>query len=209
MRSAGRRPRGGVDVPEEQAARERRRRQAEDCADLVEVGSGPVQPRRTRRRTRSGGVGGRRRGGRSPGPSLDATEGGRPLRNRHATSGCGGRLQCLDLRLKGVAAAIAETTINQAADILAGAARPARVVLFGSYARGDAGADSDLDFLVIEPAVGDRRAEMVRLRNALRPLRVPADVLVASDAQVREWSTIPGSILYEALLEGKTLRDNR
>jgi uncharacterized protein len=54
------------------------------------------------------------------------------------------------------------------------------VILFGSHARGDARPDSDLDFLVIEPDVTAYREEMVRLRDALRPLRVPADVLVTT-----------------------------
>ncbi|MBA3572751.1 MAG: nucleotidyltransferase domain-containing protein [Pyrinomonadaceae bacterium] len=35
--------------------------------------------------------------------------------------------------------------------LLGEAAKPARVVLFGSYARGAATEDSDMDFLVIEP----------------------------------------------------------
>ena len=41
-------------------------------------------------------------------------------------------------------------------------------MLFGSYARGDAREDSDLDLLVIEPRVDDRAKEMVRLRRVLR-----------------------------------------
>ena len=39
--------------------------------------------------------------------------------------------------------------IDAAVRILAEAARPARIVLFGSHARGDAREDSDVDFLVI------------------------------------------------------------
>jgi predicted nucleotidyltransferase len=46
---------------------------------------------------------------------------------------------------------ISEQTIQQAALALGEAAKPAQVILFGSYARGDAREDSDLDFLVIEP----------------------------------------------------------
>ena len=102
---------------------------------------------------------------------------------------------------------IAETTIHDAARILVRAAGRARVILFGSYARGDAGADSDLDFLVIEPAVGSRRAETVRLRAALRPLRVPVDVLVVTEDQVRELGHIPGTVLHAALREGRVLHD--
>ena len=72
-----------------------------------------------------------------------------------------------------------------------------------SYARGDAGEDSDLDLLIIEPQVADRAAEMVRLRRALRPLRIPVDVLVYSADEVARWGGQPGSALYWALREGR------
>jgi predicted nucleotidyltransferase len=88
-------------------------------------------------------------------------------------------------------------TIDAAVRILAEGAR-----LFGSYARGDAREDSDLDFLGIEPQVEDRAREMVRLRRLLRPLRVPADILVYSTEEVARWGEQPGSALYWALREG-------
>ena len=75
---------------------------------------------------------------------------------------------------------ISEQTIRHAAQLLGEAAKPSRVILFGSYARGDAQESSDLDFLVVEPTLQDKFREMVRLRQVLRPLRVPADVLVCS-----------------------------
>lgn len=53
------------------------------------------------------------------------------------------------------------------------AASPVRVILFGSHARDGAHPGSDLDFLVIEPQVSDRHAEMVHLRSALHDLRRP------------------------------------
>jgi len=80
-----------------------------------------------------------------------------------------------------------------------------QIVLFGSHARGDAGEDSDLDFLVIEPEVSNRAQEMVRLRRALRPLRVPADVLVYSQEEVEAWGHQPGTALYWALREGRVV----
>jgi predicted nucleotidyltransferase len=96
--------------------------------------------------------------------------------------------------------------IERAARTLAEAAgSPVRVILFGSHAREDARAGSDLDFLVIEPDVPDRHAEMVRLRSTLHHLRRPIDVLVFSEAQVREWGQAPGTVLHAALSEGRVL----
>lgn len=98
---------------------------------------------------------------------------------------------------------LSDRTIATVIERLADGAHPRKIVLFGSYARGDAAADSDLDLLVIEDEVADRAKEMVRLCRLLRPLRVPADVLVYSVDEVRRWGDQPGSALYWALREGK------
>ena len=85
-------------------------------------------------------------------------------------------------------------------------ARPeATIILFGSQARGDAGPESDLDFLVVQSEVVSRRDEMTRLSDLLRPLRLPADVLVASRRTFRKWAAVPGTIYHTALTEGKVL----
>ena len=80
-----------------------------------------------------------------------------------------------------------------------------QILLFGSHARGQADAGSDLDFLVIESTVENRAREMVRLRRVLRPLRIPVDVLVYSRAEVDEWGQQPGTALYWALKEGQVM----
>lgn len=96
-------------------------------------------------------------------------------------------------------------SLQPALQALIEAAHPERIILFGSHARGDAREDSDLDFLVIEAQVEDRAKEMVRLRRALRPLRIPVDVLVYSTADVARWGDQPGSALYWALREGRVV----
>jgi predicted nucleotidyltransferase len=98
------------------------------------------------------------------------------------------------------------TTLTSAVRALVQAAPNAeQIILFGSQARGDADDDSDWDFLVIEPTVDNRAREMVRLRRALRPLRMAADVLVYSRAEVQHWSCQPGTALYWATKEGRVV----
>lgn len=60
------------------------------------------------------------------------------------------------------------------------ASSPARVILFGSRARGGGRPESDLDFLVIEERVDSKLSEMVRLRDALATIDVPVDIVVVS-----------------------------
>lgn len=89
--------------------------------------------------------------------------------------------------------------------MLARTAMPESIVLFGSHARCDANDASDLDFLVIENQVGDRAAEMVRLRRALRPLRIPVDLMVVSSEEALRLGSQPGTALYWALKEGRVV----
>lgn len=98
---------------------------------------------------------------------------------------------------------ISEKTIQEAVELLRKAANPIKIVLFGSYARGDYTKESDLDFLVIEKELKARRMETVRLRDVLSPLRIPVDVLVISEKTYQEWKDLPGTVIYEAELEGR------
>jgi uncharacterized protein len=66
---------------------------------------------------------------------------------------------------------VEQAVIEEAGRRLARAAgASARVVLFGSHARGDADEHSDLDFLVVEPEVENGAEESVRLSRELRDL---------------------------------------
>lgn len=101
---------------------------------------------------------------------------------------------------------VSDAVIADAGRRLAAAAgSPARVVLFGSRARGDAREDSDLDFLVIEERVDSKLREMVRLRNVLPPMAVPVDVVVVSEDEVARRESVPSTLVHRALREGRIL----
>ncbi|MGC9995561.1 MAG: nucleotidyltransferase domain-containing protein [Terriglobia bacterium] len=101
---------------------------------------------------------------------------------------------------------IDEATIQQAVELLRQAAPGATVIVFGSCARGEITEDSDLDVLVVEPKVTSRLEEMVRLREVLRPLGMPADVLVASKDTFEYWVDTPNTIYHEVAREGRVFR---
>jgi predicted nucleotidyltransferase len=82
---------------------------------------------------------------------------------------------------------------------------PVKILLFGSHARGDAGPDSDYDFLVVERDPKNRHEEMVRLDRALRSLRVPTDIVVVSEEYATEWAGVRNSMVHAALTEGLVL----
>jgi predicted nucleotidyltransferase len=99
-----------------------------------------------------------------------------------------------------------EELIGEVARRLAAAASGAKVILFGSRARGDQRPNSDLDLLVIEPVDVDKpRAESARLRRELRGLGVGLDLLVVSAEHAEDWGHFEGSLPNEALSEGQVL----
>lgn len=101
-----------------------------------------------------------------------------------------------------------EKTIQTAVQrIVAAAHSPVKVILFGSYARGDADEGSDLDLIVVEKEIPDYTDEYLHLRNTLGPLGVGVDLLLYQESEFekrREWYTTP---VYWALREGKVLYD--
>ena len=84
--------------------------------------------------------------------------------------------------------------------------RPSRIVLFGSYARGEPRADSDVDLLVVMPFKGSGVSKAAEMIRKLRPsfavelvIRTPKDVarrLAMNDFFLKEATR--GRLLYEA-----------
>lgn len=100
------------------------------------------------------------------------------------------------------------TQLAQAAERIASAAtRPTTVVVFGSYARGDACEASDLDLVVIESELPDRANEYLRLKAAVGRLGVGVDLLLYSRSEFDRRSEVPGTLPYWAKKEGKVLHD--
>jgi predicted nucleotidyltransferase len=90
-------------------------------------------------------------------------------------------------------------------------ARPSRVILFGSWPRGEARWDSDLDMAVL--VEDERKTEISELRKLLRlkldAIPMSIDLIFASEGYAAEFLDSINSVYYRILSEGKTVYDNR
>lgn len=82
---------------------------------------------------------------------------------------------------------------------------PQKVVVFGSWARGDATADSDVDLLVVMPYSGSKRDCQVAIRRQLKDYDVPKDVIVVSPEEYVEKAGLNGYIYQTIAAEGKVI----
>lgn len=99
-----------------------------------------------------------------------------------------------------------EAQIQAAANRIAEALNPEKIILFGSYARGTATEHSDLDLMVIVPEGMEWNA-MTKGRSAVGQMGVGVDIL-AFDKETFDhranwcsspihWAQVEGKVLYE------------
>jgi predicted nucleotidyltransferase len=86
-------------------------------------------------------------------------------------------------------------------------ARPSRVFIFGSWARGEATADSDLDLAVLVPE--ERRNEIPELRRQigrqLEQIRMSVDLIVVTEDYFWKFRSSINSIYYKIANQGKMI----
>ena len=82
--------------------------------------------------------------------------------------------------------------------------KPIRILLFGSYARGEQGVDSDVDLLIIMPFDGRPAAKSVEIRLKARP-SFPVDLIVRTPGTVEERLAMGDGFIREAVEHGKVL----
>jgi uncharacterized protein len=95
--------------------------------------------------------------------------------------------------------------VQEGVDRLVAAFEPLRIVVFGSYARGDSRPGSDLDLMVELGAVNDLRETAIAMRRVLADLPVPKDVVVTTPQETAVRSESLRHVVGLALREGKTV----
>jgi len=84
-------------------------------------------------------------------------------------------------------------------------ARPERIILFGSAARGEAGPDSDLDLLVVKSGVTSPRRLAGEIHVQMFGLPVSVDISVVTPEDLARFGDKVGSIVRPALREGRDI----
>jgi predicted nucleotidyltransferase len=104
---------------------------------------------------------------------------------------------------------IPESQIEQVAAQLGKAAEASQVILFGSYARGEATERSDVDFMVVAQSDLPRHKRAVGLYRQLRPYPFGMDIVVYTPQEVEEGKKSALTFVSAVLREGKTLYERR
>lgn len=94
-----------------------------------------------------------------------------------------------------------ETLVRRIVEV----ARPDRIVLFGSAARGEMGPDSDIDVLVVKSGVEHRRRLAQDIYMNLSGLGVGVDLIVLTPEDLEAQRDSVGSIVGPALDEGRVI----
>ncbi len=85
----------------------------------------------------------------------------------------------------------------------------ARIILFGSHARGDQDPQSDYDLLIITPetfAPQEKIHWSSRLDRAIvEAIKAPVDLVLNSDEEIQQKQELPGHIIRSAIREGIVL----
>jgi len=82
---------------------------------------------------------------------------------------------------------------------------PLKIILFGSYANGNANEDSDLDIFVIKESDIPRPQRIFQLRKMLYGTMLPIDLLVYTPDEVERSKADRFSFVSEILTNGKVV----
>jgi len=84
-------------------------------------------------------------------------------------------------------------------------ARPLRIILFGSAARGEMGPDSDLDVLVVVADGTHRRHTAQGIYKNMIGFGMAVDVIVTTEGDLHKYGDNFSLVYYPALREGREI----
>lgn len=86
---------------------------------------------------------------------------------------------------------------------------PEKIILFGSYAWGKPGKNSDADVCVVERGIGDRRKRQMRLRRFLFGIRMPVDIISYTPMELKRRLSLGDFFVKNILTKGIILYERK
>ncbi len=83
--------------------------------------------------------------------------------------------------------------------------KPKKIILFGSYAYGEPTKYSDIDLLIVEENVQSKIKEKLIIKELLKDIKIPKDILVVSEGEYEFYKDDFGSVIKEACDKGAEL----
>jgi predicted nucleotidyltransferase len=94
-------------------------------------------------------------------------------------------------------------SLKKAIEIIVQVAKPDKIILFGSHARGDNKPESDYDLLVLKRGLTKQRALTQEIYLSFKDVGASVDVIVADLEKYDQLKTDPYMIYYEAAKNGR------
>lgn len=104
---------------------------------------------------------------------------------------------------------ISEDKIKEIVNRIVENVNPEKIILFGSYAYGQPNEDSDLDVLVIQDVDIPVYKRGKQVKQYLRGIKTPVDIVVRTPDEIKEWRNTKASFIYDAMQKGKVLYEQK
>ena len=105
---------------------------------------------------------------------------------------------------------ITQEQIEKLLKIIVDKYEPEKVILFGSYAYGNPGKDSDLDLLVVKDTNLPRHKRAREIRKHIWGLtEIPKDIIVYTQKEIDDWAEVKEAFITNIVTKGKILYENK
>jgi predicted nucleotidyltransferase len=100
---------------------------------------------------------------------------------------------------------VTESDLAELVRRIVDAVHPLRIILFGSAARGEMTADSDVDVVVEMPEGTEKLPTGMYLHRQMIGSGLAVDFVVLTKGELERYGHVPGMIYRQVLREGKTI----
>ncbi len=98
-----------------------------------------------------------------------------------------------------------QTAIDEIVSRIAPRFSPEKIILFGSYARGEATEDSDVDLLILFRELDDPRERASEVYSSVADCPIAKDILVSTVARFERYKDVRNTVYWPASREGRVL----